>query len=83
METVPNRLAAACIDIADVQAAYEAMLANRGVDLAARQGHTGWFLPVPATFVADGAGRVRWAFMDIDLTHRADPDDIVAALAAR
>ena len=55
---------------------------QRGVDLAERQGHEGWFLPVPATFVVDRGGVVRWAFMDVDFTHRAEPDDILAALAA-
>jgi peroxiredoxin len=52
------------------------------VDLAERQGHAGWFLPVPATFVVARGGVVRLAFMEIDFTRRAEPDDILAALAA-
>ena len=61
---------------------YRRMLASRGVDLGARQGHAGWFLPVPATFVVDRTGVVRWRFLDVDFIRRAEPDDIVAALQA-
>ena len=59
---------------------YRRLLLSRGVDLAERQGHAGWFLPVPATFVLDRRGIVRWAFLDVDFTRRAEPDDILAAL---
>jgi len=60
---------------------YRRLLLSRGMDLPERQGHAGWFLPVPATFVVDRDGVVRWAFMDVDFTRRAEPDDILAALA--
>jgi peroxiredoxin len=59
---------------------YRRLLLSRGVDLEERQGHGGWFVPVPATFVVDQGGMVRWAFMDVDFTRRAEPDDILAAL---
>lgn len=60
--------------------ALPALAAEPRVDLAERQGHAGWFLPVPATFVLDRRGIVRWAFLDVDFTRRAEPDDILAAL---
>jgi peroxiredoxin len=37
-------------------------------------------LPVPATFVVASDGIVRFAYADPDYTHRADPEDILAAL---
>jgi peroxiredoxin len=37
-------------------------------------------LPIPATFVVDRDGIVRFAYANPDYTHRADPDDIVATL---
>jgi peroxiredoxin len=37
-------------------------------------------LPLPATYVIDRAGTIRWAFVDTDYTTRAEPADIVAAL---
>ncbi|MDQ1006384.1 peroxiredoxin [Streptomyces sp. V4I23] len=37
-------------------------------------------LPLPATYVIDRAGVVRWAFVSTDYTTRAEPADILAAL---
>ncbi|NUR01180.1 MAG: AhpC/TSA family protein [Streptomyces sp.] len=39
-------------------------------------------LPLPATYVIDRNGTVRWAFVDTDYTTRAEPADILAALDA-
>ncbi|MGW3123983.1 peroxiredoxin-like family protein [Streptomyces sp. NPDC001107] len=39
-------------------------------------------LPLPATYVIDREGVIRWAFVDTDYTARAEPADIVAALDA-
>ncbi|MFB7667017.1 peroxiredoxin-like family protein [Kitasatospora sp. NPDC056138] len=37
-------------------------------------------LPLPATFVIDRTGTIRWAFVQTDYTLRAEPADILAAL---
>ncbi|MFI0258999.1 peroxiredoxin-like family protein [Streptomyces sp. NPDC017056] len=37
-------------------------------------------LPLPATYVIDRTGTVRWAFADPDYVRRAEPADILAAL---
>ncbi|MEV0486592.1 peroxiredoxin-like family protein [Streptomyces sp. NPDC050508] len=39
-------------------------------------------LPLPATYVIDRAGVIRWAFVNTDYTTRAEPADILAALDA-
>jgi peroxiredoxin len=39
-------------------------------------------LPVPATFLLDGAGIIRLAHVDVDYTRRLDPDDVIRALKA-
>lgn len=39
-------------------------------------------LPLPATYVIDRDGTIRWAFADTDYTKRAEPADITAALDA-
>ncbi|MEV5387979.1 peroxiredoxin-like family protein [Streptomyces sp. NPDC052721] len=39
-------------------------------------------LPLPATYVIDRAGTIRWAFVNSDYTSRAEPADIIAALDA-
>jgi len=61
-------------------AAYREVLAGYGIDLAERHGNEGGFIPLPATFVVDRSGIVRYAFVDVDFTRRAEPAAIVAAL---
>ncbi|THC44067.1 peroxiredoxin-like family protein [Streptomyces sp. A1499] len=39
-------------------------------------------LPLPATYVIDRAGVIRWAFVDADYSVRAEPSDILAALGS-
>ncbi|MEV5593917.1 peroxiredoxin-like family protein [Streptomyces sp. NPDC052496] len=39
-------------------------------------------LPIPATFVIDRTGTVRWSFADPDYVQRAEPTDILTALDA-
>ncbi|WP_406442377.1 AhpC/TSA family protein [Streptomyces sp. NBC_00631] len=39
-------------------------------------------LPLPATYVIDREGVIRWAFVNTDYTTRAEPADILAALDA-
>jgi peroxiredoxin len=39
-------------------------------------------LPLPATFVIDRAGTVRWSFVQTDYTVRAEPAEILSALDA-
>jgi len=61
-------------------AAYREVLASYGIDLAERHGNDGGFIPLPATYVVDHEGIVRYAFVDIDFTRRAEPAAVVAAL---
>ncbi len=52
-----------------------------GIDLEKSQGNADWSLPVPATYVVSKAGRIIYAFVDVDYTQRASPEEILAALA--
>ena len=61
-------------------ATYREVLAGYGIDLAERHGNDGGFIPLPATYVVDRDGIVRYAFVDIDFTRRAEPSAVVAAL---
>jgi peroxiredoxin len=50
-------------------------------DLARRNGEDSYQLPVPATFVIDTTGTVRFAHVNVDyMTGRAEPEAVVAAL---
>jgi peroxiredoxin len=53
-----------------------------GIDLPAANGDEMFRLPVPATYVIGADGTVAWRFADPDYTRRAEPDDVLAALAA-
>ena len=59
---------------------YAALLARRGVHLAERSGNPAWLLPVPAAFLVRRDGVIARAWVNVDVTRRAEPDDIMAAL---
>lgn len=63
-----------------------AALADRyragGDDLAALLGGSGRLLPIPATFLVDADGVVRFAFVDPDFRRRAEPAAVLAALGS-
>ncbi len=51
-----------------------------GLDFHDLYGSPSGFLPVPATFGLDRAGRVRFAYADVDFRERAEPADVLATL---
>ncbi|MGH8781628.1 peroxiredoxin-like family protein [Paraburkholderia sp.] len=52
-------------------------------DLALRNGEDSYELPVPATYVIDKTGVIRFAHVDVDyMLGRAEPETVVAALEA-
>jgi peroxiredoxin len=55
---------------------------GNGNDVAAFNGSDVPEVPLPATYVIDAEGVVRFAFVSADYTRRADPDDVVAAVRA-
>ncbi|RZK23405.1 MAG: AhpC/TSA family protein [Hymenobacter sp.] len=56
-------------------------LRSLGIDLAAYNGTDHDELPVTATFVIGTDGAITWSWADSNFKHRADPADILAALA--
>jgi peroxiredoxin len=51
-----------------------------GFDFSARHGSPVWMLPIPATYVIDGEGRIRSAFVEPDFTVREEPEQILETL---
>jgi peroxiredoxin len=50
-------------------------------DIALRNGEGSYELPVPATFVIDTMGIIRFAHVDVDyMTGRAEPEAVIAVL---
>lgn len=59
---------------------YRKWLQSRGTNLNERHGNDAWIIPIPAAFVVDPAGIVRYAFVEPEFVRRAEPDEIVAVL---
>jgi peroxiredoxin len=51
-----------------------------GIDIPTSNGEDTFKLPVPATYVIDQDGIIRWAHVDLDYRTRAEPSDILEAL---
>ncbi|MFJ4868645.1 peroxiredoxin-like family protein [Streptomyces sp. NPDC088757] len=60
----------------DLAAVYDRL----GFDLQRVNGGHPRTLPLPATYVIDRDGTIRWAFVNTDYTTRAEPSDILSAL---
>ncbi len=60
--------------------AYRKVLQSFGTDLTERHGNDSWIIPIPAAFVVDRAGIVRYAFVEPEFARRPEPDAIVAVL---
>jgi peroxiredoxin len=53
-----------------------------GNDLPVLNGNGRWVLPLPATYVIERDGRVLFAHIEADYRMRAEPADVLAAIAA-
>ena len=62
----------------DLKQVYTAMK----IDLPRYDGDDSWQLPMPARFLIDRAGIIRYADFDPDYTTRPDPAETLAALRA-
>lgn len=65
-----------------VDAPTIARMATHGVDLEEASGRTHHELPVPAAYVVDRAGVIRFAYTNPDFHVRVDPDALLAAAKA-
>ncbi|MEL7360112.1 MAG: peroxiredoxin-like family protein [Cyanobacteria bacterium J06560_6] len=51
-----------------------------GIDIPKSNGDDTYELPVPATYVIDSSGTIRYAYAEADYTLRAEPADVLAAV---
>ncbi len=75
-----NKLAAKFGLVWAVEGEMKKVYSEFGLDLEKNQGNPDWKLPVPATYVVGSDGKIKFAFLDVDYTRRADPADILKAL---
>lgn len=80
LSDVGNHVASAFGIVHVVPAELEAVYIASGHDLAGANGQLGGAisLPLPATFVIDRSGVIRFAAVSADYKDRADPDDVLA-----
>ena len=57
------------------------LYARVGNDLPTLNGNGRWVLPLPATYVIDRNGQVVFAHVEADYRERAEPSDVMAAVA--
>ncbi|HSR69459.1 MAG TPA: peroxiredoxin-like family protein [Acidobacteriota bacterium] len=50
------------------------------IDLPRFNGDESWTLPMPARYVVDGDGRIRWSDVHPDYTQRSEPEETLQAL---
>jgi peroxiredoxin len=60
--------------------AQEAVYRKAFVNLPFTNGDDSWELPIPATYIIDREGTIRYASANEDYTERPEPDDLVRAL---
>ncbi len=59
---------------------YRNWLQSRGTNLGERHGNDAWIIPIPAAFVVDATGIIRYAFVEPEFVRRPEPSEIVAVL---
>jgi peroxiredoxin len=62
----------------DLKAVYQKF----GISLPEANGDDTWTLPLPARYIIDAAGLVRYAQVNADYTIRPEPEDTLEALTA-
>ncbi len=83
MVTDPGNAYAAALGLRfEVGRALREVYAGRDIDLPRYNGDDSWTLPVPARLVIDTGGVVRAADIDVDYTHRPEPEKTLADVRA-
>ncbi len=75
-----NRTASAYGLVYDLPPDLKELYKNFGIDLETYNGAGEWRLPMPARYVIDPRGTVRWAAVNPDYTRRPEPEETLAAL---
>jgi peroxiredoxin len=65
----------------EMPAALIELYSRVGNDLPVLNGNGRWVLPLPATYVINHVGRIVYAHIEADYRERAEPQDVLAAVA--
>lgn len=56
------------------------LYASAGTDIPVLNGNDQWVLPIPATYVIDPTGRIRFAHVELDYRERIEPQSVIAII---
>lgn len=80
LSDVGNRVSEAFGLVFELPESLRPIYTQLGIDIPAFNGDTSFSLPVPATYVVDSEGVIRYHFVDADYTRRLEPDDLLRYL---
>ncbi|MFK8182419.1 MAG: peroxiredoxin-like family protein [Phormidesmis sp.] len=82
LSDVGNKVARSYGLVFTLDAALRPLYKGFGLDIPGHNGDESYELPVPATYVIDTTGIVRYAYANADYTQRAEPAEVLAAVKA-
>jgi peroxiredoxin len=75
-----NALAKQCGLVFTLPEALRPIYAAWEIDIPEHNADDSFELPIPATYIVDGDGKIRYAFVDMDYSRRLEPDIIIEQL---
>ncbi len=82
LSDIGNKIASEFGLVFQVQDDLVAEYRDMGIDIGGSNGGTEWEIPLPATYVIDQDRMITYAFVDADYRKRAEPSDVIAAIAS-
>jgi peroxiredoxin len=80
LSDVGNRVAESFGLAFDLPESLRPIYTRLGIDIPAYNGDDSFVLPVPASYVVDSDGIIRFHFVNVDYTRRLEPDDLLRVL---
>lgn len=80
LSDVGNELARDCGLVFTLPESLRPIYAAWEIDIPSHNGDDLFELPIPATYIIDGDGRIRFSYINMDYTQRLEPDIIIEQL---
>lgn len=80
LSDIDNKLARKCGLVFTLPESLRPIYSAWEIDIPDHNGNDSFELPIPATYIIDTNGKIRYVFADMDYTKRAEPDIIIEQL---
>lgn len=80
LSDIENKLAKKCGLVFTLPESLRPIYETWQIDIPGHNGDDSFELPIPATYIVDASGHVRYAHVDMDYTRRLEPDVIIEQL---